>query len=762
MKKILVLIMVFLGIEVNAQNISGIITDEKNEPVAFASVALLQANDSSFVTGATTDMDGRFEISADPGDKLLKVSYVGYATQILKPAQNMSIVLKEGGVTIGDVVITGHRPVLKMKDGALVATIEGTILEKIGNGFDVLQQLPFINGDDQAISVIGRQGAPLVYINGRKMQDWDELRQLTSDMIKEVKIIMNPGVKYDSSINSVIQIRTIRPFGEGFGGYVATELGHGDDFENDDWLSLNYRKNNMDIFLGGTYSDKTDRGDHIESYDFNYHSDGYNTDSKGKEKHQYSNLTMNTGFNYQPSSRQYVSMQYIYKTFPKDKHYMELDNTFVGGKENSLFHSETRSKNQYDRHSLTAYYSNQLNEIWSFQIDGLFAYTKKNEDSNETENRHMTPDLTKNVLDVSSSLYAIKAVANTKVGLGTLNWGMEESYTRSSQSYSISQQPNKIIPDYESESKQTSTSLFASYQVNIGNLYGEFGLKYDLIDFRYYKNGVKMTDDSKLFRHLFPNISLSYKLGQSSFAVGYRVSVDRPTYSSLQSGVKYINSFTYDEGNPLLRPSYIHDISFAFSHKDIQLMFDYYHIQDGMYQTLSLYRDNPIIVSTIQNFTHNAYSVNASYSPVISIWKPTLSVGVAAQRLEYLGNKYNQPVFTYSWKNLIELPKKWVFAINFNGHTQGDGGFYTGKAALIHYTNMYLNKRTKLWSIRIGMKDIFHTFKDNGYERTGDIIHSHWTDLRRQYVYVRFTYRFNAVQSKYKGGEAGQSELNRL
>ena len=53
-------------------------------------------------------------------------------------------------------------------------------------------------------------------------------------------------------------------------------------------------------------------------------------------------------------------------------------------------------------------------------------------------------------------------------------------------------------------------------------------------------------------------------------------------------------------------------------------------------------------------------------------------------------------------------------------------------------------------------------FKDNGYERTGDIIHSHWTDLRRQYVYVRFTYRFNAVQSKYKGGEAGQSELNRL
>jgi hypothetical protein len=60
------------------------------------------------------------------------------------------------------------------------------------------------------------------------------------------------------------------------------------------------------------------------------------------------------------------------------------------------------------------------------------------------------------------------------------------------------------------------------------------------------------------------------------------------------------------------------------------------------------------------------------------------------------------------------------------------------------------------------MKDIFHTFKDNGYDQIGDITHRHWTDLRQQYVYVRCIYRFNSTKSKYRGGDAGTSELNRL
>lgn len=62
MRKKLVPLMVVWGIEANAQNISGIVMDEKSKPIAFASITLMQVNDSSFVAVDTTDMDGRVKI----------------------------------------------------------------------------------------------------------------------------------------------------------------------------------------------------------------------------------------------------------------------------------------------------------------------------------------------------------------------------------------------------------------------------------------------------------------------------------------------------------------------------------------------------------------------------------------------------------------------------------------------------------------------------------------------------------------------------
>ena len=292
---------VFVLSVAKSQGISGVVVDEKNEPVAYASISLLQANDSSFVTGTTTDIDGKFSMNGDNADKLLKVSYVGYATQYLQPALDMRITMTEAGISVGDVVITGSRPVFKMKNGALVAPIENTVLGKLGDGIDVLQQLPFINGDGNSVSVIGRQGTPLVYINNRKMQDWNELRQLSSDMIKDVQIIMSPGVEYDSSVTAVIKITTLRPTGEGLGGYVAAETGKGDDFAHNEWLFLNYRKKNTDVFINGYLANGTIRGLHKEEFSFTHHGDGYHAVGEGLEKNKYNRLNLYAGFNHQPS-----------------------------------------------------------------------------------------------------------------------------------------------------------------------------------------------------------------------------------------------------------------------------------------------------------------------------------------------------------------------------------------------------------------------------------------------------------------------------
>ena len=45
------------------KNYYGKVVDNKQQPISFANVALLNANDSSFVTGVTTDEEGKFNLS---------------------------------------------------------------------------------------------------------------------------------------------------------------------------------------------------------------------------------------------------------------------------------------------------------------------------------------------------------------------------------------------------------------------------------------------------------------------------------------------------------------------------------------------------------------------------------------------------------------------------------------------------------------------------------------------------------------------------
>ena len=90
----------------------------------------------------------------------------------------------------------GSRPLVKMKDDALVTTVEGSYLSKTGTAGDVLGKIPGVISNHGSVEVIGR-GTPLIYINGRQMRNQSELDQLSSDQIKDVEVVMTPGVSQE-------------------------------------------------------------------------------------------------------------------------------------------------------------------------------------------------------------------------------------------------------------------------------------------------------------------------------------------------------------------------------------------------------------------------------------------------------------------------------------------------------------------------------------------------------------------------------------
>ena len=204
----------------------GVVVDENKAPIEFANVIVLNA-DSIYIAGAVTDENGVFvfnEIGESPG--VVKVSSIGYSSQILNIPQTGDfgiITLTSESIMLGEVIVKSNRPVTAIKGDALVTNVVGTQLEHAGTAEDVLVQVPMVVGRDGVFEVFGK-GSPAIYINGRLVQNSNELMQISSADIKNVEVVTNPGVKYDASVNSVIRITTKRPQGEGFSGLLRSTL----------------------------------------------------------------------------------------------------------------------------------------------------------------------------------------------------------------------------------------------------------------------------------------------------------------------------------------------------------------------------------------------------------------------------------------------------------------------------------------------------------------------------------------------------------
>ena len=104
--------------------ITGSVKDSNGEPLVGATVAVPGTS-----TGAVTDIDGKFTLTADP-DRELTVSYVGYTSQKVKPGKNLvlNIVLSTDQQTLKDVVVVGYGTLDKKRVTSSITSIKGSDL----------------------------------------------------------------------------------------------------------------------------------------------------------------------------------------------------------------------------------------------------------------------------------------------------------------------------------------------------------------------------------------------------------------------------------------------------------------------------------------------------------------------------------------------------------------------------------------------------------------------------------------------------------
>ena len=83
------------------QTVTGLVVDVSGEPIIGATVMVVNGT-----VGTVTDIDGKFNIKVAPKSKL-KVSFVGYTSQIISDLKNPRIVLLEDQLKLDEVVVLG-------------------------------------------------------------------------------------------------------------------------------------------------------------------------------------------------------------------------------------------------------------------------------------------------------------------------------------------------------------------------------------------------------------------------------------------------------------------------------------------------------------------------------------------------------------------------------------------------------------------------------------------------------------------------------
>lgn len=754
-----------------AQSITGKIVDEQGNAIQFANVAMLQSKDSVFVKGVVSDENGSFILNTPHQNGIVKVTCIGYRTVFLNVTDdNLGvIVLKEESMTLGDVIVKSSLPKSKLKNGAVITTVAGSILEKTGNIYNLLDRIPNVTTQNGKINIFGI-GEPVIYINGKKVRDNTELDRLNPDEISTVEVKQNPGAQYASNVKAVIRINTKKRTKDGFGFETRT---FGKNDENSriggyEQLNINYQKKGLETFtvLKIKDAESSIKQDLVQNtyVDNVWHQ---RNDIKGSIRNR--QLYCGLGVNYQISNNSFIGASFNFnRMFNK-----AVSNIATTIYKDYAFTEESASDiakpGNMSLASSNVYYIGKIGIVdinfntdwlWDKDFSKVNTLERYQEYGGDWQDKAVhTKTNTKN------ELFASKLTLTLPFWKGQLSFGGEYSNTNRNSSYDV--QPMGLLDKQDNRIKEGMASVFCDYTRKFGQLRVLAGIRYENTDFNYYEEGKRIPEQSKRYGNLLPSLSLSLPVGKTQMQLSYGATIKRPSYYDMRSGIGYDNRYTYESGNPFLVSEISRNINYMVSYKWLMAEGIYTHVSDPIVMLTQSYKDNPNI-ALIQNVNwkpYNRIGASLSASPKFGIWHPSLRFHFFKQWFDmetHGGHGLDNPKITVRFDNTIDT-KFCTISLLLTAQTKGDDetsymyrnyfssnlsiykSFLKGKMVVFFYANDLLgtgNMHSKMYSG--SMREIIH----------------HDYSISEYSLTIR--YRFNVAKKKYKGTGAGQSQKSRM
>ena len=744
----------------------GRIIDESGNAAEYANITLLSPIDSTIVGHGVSNENGSFVIPCNSQKVLARITYVGYKTvnRIYNNTEMGIIKLQPKAMIIKDVVVKGDRPQYKMSPGGVEVAVEHTLLSKMANTFDVLNLLPRVSVKEQNITVFGK-GTPIVYINNKRVNDNNEIVNITPDNIKSISVITSPGAEYDAEVESVIRIRTKERHANGF-SLRADAFGKYNKWMSDyELISARYQTKKFEI-ANSLWTMGTHDGE----------ENNLITDIYLPDKHYYNDqlihLDTNNRFLSEKLSADYslndsnsIGGSYRYYGMLKGRtNSVSRQDVLLNGMAHGSIDQEEVMKPFLSLHQADIYYVGKVGHVGvDFNATYYAVKNRRNDEgfeiSKELGNQEVHSSNRQN-----SDMWAGKLVVNIPLWKGNMSVGTEMSKTDSHGTFLNEEQ---LVPSTKTDIHERNIAGFAQYGLVLNKWTVGLGVRYENIVRDYLSDGVKQDDVSRKYNNFFPNLSVSWNKGNWNWQLNVNEKIHRPSYRQLGNFMQFDNRFLYEGGNPTLQPEKVFNVEAMMLYKWLNVSVGYKYLKDVMEWTKYIYPGKEFAYNTSLNFDHKQLlyaSVNVS--PKLGIFRPTWGFNYNQQffdtRKYGAGKALSKPLLSCSLDNNFALSETMNAAISLNASTTHANGFLMMKndcSVNLRFDKSFANRT---WIIYLSANDILKTAKERwtmyglGSGTTKDCYNY------TRNVSLQVTYNFNAKRSKYKGTGAGNEEKSRL
>ena len=746
-----ILLTAFSSLALYAQEIavSGVVVDEdRNEPIPFATVALLQAGSNEILSGTTTDIDGKFELTADNPSIKIQISFIGYNVKVVDAPpvadgkMDFGIVLIQSS-TLGldEVEIVGERSEMEFKLDKRIFNV-GKDISSTGMGaLELLDNVPSVNVDIEGqVSLRGNSGVQIL-INGKPSvladPEGNALGSITADMVERVEVITNPSAKYEAEGTAGI-INIVLKKGEkrGLNGSITGNTGIPDNHSQGG--SVNYRTENFNFFtqFGAGYR-SLPRFRESENLDL---TTGNKLVSKGTEFRNEAFYNITLGADYYLTERDVITLSGSF-AFEDEDQPSETEFSFFGENgqlESQWLRNETTEaanpKYQYDFNYTREFadskeHTLQFSSLGNFfgkETSSFFENTALLDAEIDPNQRTQTDfferrflfqlDYTKPISErwsvEAGSLYEIKNVGNDFAVFNEVD--------------------GAFIPD------SNFTNNF-EYSQNVLGVYGTVG--YEAKGWGV-KGGLRVenTDLQTLltntnernvqnFTDFFPSFHTSYKWNDRfSMQAGYSRRIYRPRLWDLNPFFTIRNNFNIRLGNPDLLPEYSdsYEITGILLLGKVSLNSSLYYLYTTeKIERVTFSEDNRNVTIPINIGTQDkvGWELNGKYKAVDWLsFNGDFNWGYFSRNGDFEGQNFD--FADDQWTTEVTAKFKFTNGIDFEVSGNYQSGFETiqGNQSGFAFANMGLRKKFLKGKIvaNFAVRDIFNSRIRESFTRQPD------------------------------------------